>query len=292
MQLLIYILVFPIIWLLSILPFRVLYFFSDIIFILVYRVVRYRRKVVYKNIKIVFPEKTKKEIKRIEKKFYHHFIDIFVEMIKFFTISRKELDKRYVYKNIEIFDDLHKEQKSVIILASHHANWEWIVGLNPSSKFNRYAVYQKIENKYVDNAIKKSRGRFGAILTLTYKTKQLVAYNYKNKIMSIYGLASDQAPSLRESTYWNYFFGMYVPIHTGAEVLLKKYDLNAVFASTKKIKRGYYETTFTKMDVEDLKNKKFALTNTYIKMLEEQIRQQPEYYFWTHRRFKHVNQNM
>lgn len=288
MQLFVYLLVFPIVWLLSILPFRILYVISDGLFLVVYHIVKYRKKVVYKNLSLAFPEKTEKEIKVIEKKFYHHLIDVFIEMIKFFTISKKELDKRYAYTNIDIFKNLYKEKKSVIILTSHHANWEWIVGIQPKVKFNRYGVYQKIENKYINNALKKSRSRFGGTLILTRETFPFIARNYKNKTLSIYGLASDQSPAVRKSTYWNYFFNKYVPIHTGAEAIVKKYDLNVVYASTKKIKRGYYETTFTKIDTNSLKNEKFAITNTYIKMLENQIRQQPEYYLWSHRRFKHM----
>lgn len=291
MQLLVYIITFPIIWLFSILPFRVLYVISDGIFLLIYHIVKYRRKVVFENLSLSFPKKSNDELKRIEKKFYRHFVDIFIEMIKFFTISKKQLDKRYSYTNIDIFDDLYLQKKSVVILASHYANWEWIVGLSPYADFKKYAIFQKIENKHFNNAIKKSRERFGTILKTTYQTKKLIENNYKNNIPSIYGLASDQSPALHKAMHWQYFLGVYVPVHTGAEMLSKKYNMNVVYAATKKIKRGYYETSFHKMEIKNSNEQDFSLTDEYIKIIEKQIYEQPEYYFWTHKRFKHRKKN-
>ncbi|NOR29134.1 MAG: lipid A biosynthesis acyltransferase [Lutibacter sp.] len=289
MNLLTYILVYPIIWCISILPFRVLYIISDFFFFIIYHIIGYRKKVVYDNLKLVFPEKTSKELVIISKKSIHHFIDIFIEMIKSFTISKKEIDKRYVYKNIDLVNNLYNDGKSAILTGSHYANWEWILSIPSFVKYKGYAAYTKVNNPYFDNAILKSRGRFGVNLKQTSKIISEIQHNNDNNIQSLYGLLSDQSPLLSKTHYWNEFFGVKVPIHTGTEMLAKKYDLNVIFMDVKKIKRGYYETTFSLITNEASKHPDYELTDIFIDKVEKQVRNQPEYYFWTHKRFKHKN---
>ncbi len=287
MNLLVYILVYPLIWFISILPFRVLYFISDIIYFIVYYILGYRKKVVLDNLKLVFPEKSNKELIEISKKSFHHFIDIFIEMIKSFTISKKEIEKRYRYKNIELINNLYSDKKSIILTGAHYANWEWILSITSFIKHKGYAAYTKVNNSYFDNAILKSRGRFGVTLKQTSNIIAEINYNYKNNIPSIYGLLSDQSPLLKKTFYWKEFFGIKVPIHTGTEMLAKKYNMNIVFMDVKKIKRGYYETTFSLITNDASKHPDYELTDVFLAKVEKQVRKQPEYYFWTHKRFKH-----
>jgi len=206
MNLLVYILVYPIIWFISILPFRVLYFISDIIYFIVYYIFDYRKKVILDNLKLVFPEKSNKELIEISKKSFHHFIDIFIEMIKSFTISKKEIEKRYRYKNIELINNLYSDKKSIILTGAHYANWEWILSITSFIKHKGYAAYTKVNNSYFDNAILKSRGRFGVTLKQTSNIIAEINYNYKNNIPSIYGLLSDQSPLLKKTFYWKRIF--------------------------------------------------------------------------------------
>ena len=282
-----YILVYPLIWLLSILPFRLLYIISDFIFLLLYYVVGYRKKVVYDNIKLAFPEKTDKEIKQIRRKSMSHFVDIFMEMIKSFTISKKTLNKHYTYTNAELLNEVFKDGKSAILTGSHYANWEWILGLDSSVNYKTYGAFTKISNPYFNNKILKSRSRFGVNLISTSKTISEINYNHKNNIQAIYGLLSDQSPQLKKTFYWREFFGVKVPIHTGTEMLAKRFDLNIILFETKKLKRGYYETTFSLITNDAKSYKDYELTDIYLDKLEAHISKQPEYYFWTHRRFKH-----
>jgi KDO2-lipid IV(A) lauroyltransferase len=287
MNLLIFCIVYPIIWLISILPFRLLYLISDFFFVLLYYVVGYRKKIVLSNLQLAFPEKSTNELLKIRKKFYRHFVDVFMEMIKTFTISKNELDKHYKYTNLDLIHQLKKDGKSVILISAHYANWEWIIGMNSFINYNAYAAYTKISNPYFNNKLLKTREKFGVTLKQSSKIIPAVYHNYKNNIQSMYGLLSDQSPTLKKAAYWTEFMGVKVPIHTGGESLAKKYDMNIVFLDTRKLKRGYYETTFSIITNDAKKHPDFELTDIYLRKVEAQIKAQPEYYFWTHKRFKH-----
>ena len=269
------------------LPFRILYSISDGVYLLVYYVIGYRKKVVLSNLKLAFPEKSEKEITKISKKFYHHFADVFIEMIKFFTVSKQEVYKRYKFTNIEFFEELYKDGKSVILMGPHYANWEWIMSLDAFVKYKGYAAFTRVENPYFNDKVLKSRAKFGTNLILTSKLITEIKHNQKNDIQAMYGLLSDQSPQLSKTFYWREFFGVKVPIHTGAEMLAKRYDMNMVYIETKKIKRGYYETSFSLITNEVSKFPDYKLTDIFLEKVEKQVRTQPEYYFWTHKRFKH-----
>ena len=287
MNLLIYILTYPIIWFISILPFKVLYFISDGVYLLIYYVIGYRKKVVLDNLKLAFPNKSLKEQIKIRKKFYHHFVDMFLEMVKSFTISKEGVYKRYKYPNIDFFTELFKDGKSVILVGPHYANWEWIMSLDSFVDYKGYAAYTKVNNKYFNKKTLKSREKFGTNLVPTSKIITEILFNKKNNIQAMYGLLSDQSPQLKRTFYWREFFGIKVPVHTGGEMLAKKHDLNVVYMDVQKIKRGFYETTFSLITNDATKYSDYELTDIFIDKVEAQVRKQPEYYFWTHKRFKH-----
>lgn len=290
MQFIVFILVYPIIWLLSILPLRVLYILSDAVFVLIYHVFGYRKKVVYGNLKLAFPDKKEKELLKIQKKFFHHFIDIFIEMIKSFSISKKEILKRYTYQNLEIFDNLEKKGRSIVIMGAHYNNWEWIITLNNYVNYKTFAAYTKINNKYFEKQMLKSREHLGANFVQTTKFVSVVEDNKNNNIMSIYGLLSDQSPQLHKAKYFTEFMGVKAPIHTGAEFLAKRFDLAVVLMKTKKIKRGYYETSFELLAENPNEFDDYQITDLFLEKIESQIREKPEYYFWTHKRWKHSHE--
>lgn len=287
MNLIVYILVYPIIWFLSILPFRILYLISDGVFFLLYYIIGYRKNVVYDNLKLAFPKKSETELLAIRKKFYHHFVDVFIEMIKSFTISEKEIIKRYKYLNIDLIENLQKDNKSVILLGSHYANWEWMISLSLFINYKSYAAFTKIGNPYFNKSILKSRSRFGVILKESSKISAEIRLNLKNNSQAMYGLLSDQSPQIHKTHYWGSFLGIKVPVHTGTENLAKKHDLNVIVMTTKKIKRGYYENTFSLITTEPKKYADYEITDIYLRKLEAQIYEEPAYYFWTHKRFKH-----
>ncbi len=287
MNLFVFILAYPFIWILSILPFRVLYIISDFIYLILYYIIGYRKKVVLDNLKLTFPEKPIEELLIIRKKFYKHFVDVFIEMIKTFTASKELIYKHYTFTNIDFLTDLYNDGKSIILVGPHYANWEWIMSLDSFVKYKGYATYSKIGNPYFNAKILKSRAKFGTTLLPTSNTVSEIISNSKNNIQAAYGLLSDQSPQINKTHYWSTFFNVKVPIHTGAEMLVKKYNMNMVFIETKKVKRGYYETSFSLVQENSTDNSAYGLTDNFLKKVENHVYKQPEYYLWTHKRFKH-----
>lgn len=288
MQILLYIFLYPLLLLISILPFRLLYIFSDFVYFLVYRIIRYRKRVVRSNIQLALPHLNEKERLEIEKKFYSHMCDMFLEMIKTLTISRKEIEKRYTFKNMEVYYDLEKKGKSIALLCAHYASYEWAVSMNYYVNFKAFGVYKKIANPYFDKLVRRIRSKFNAELIDSKQTIPTMASNYRNKTLSLYGLVSDQSPKLSAAHHWQKFMGYLVPVHTGGEMLAKKYDMNVIFLETKKIKRGYYQASFKILCDDNIKQiPNYEITDQFLKLVENQIYEAPEYYLWTHKRWKH-----
>lgn len=288
MQLLVFIFVYPVIWIISILPFRFVYLLSDFIFFLIYSVAGYRKRVVYKNLKLVLPEKSDKELKQIQRTFYGHLCDTFMEMIKTMNLSKEEIKNRYKVTNIEVLHEIEKT-KSILIVCAHYANWEWNVSINNYIKSEGYAVYQKIKNKYFDKWIKSTRARFNTTLITQEETVRTVVKNVKNNVPAIYGMVSDQSPQAHRAPYWTEFMGIKVPVFSGPETMARKMDLAVVFLKVTKVKRGYYEATFIPITTSGKNTTEHEITDKFLRLTEEQIRENPAYYLWTHRRWKHRN---
>jgi lauroyl/myristoyl acyltransferase len=287
MQLLIFIIAYPFLWFISILPFRLLYGISDGVYFLMYYVIGYRKKVVRANIALALPHLNQQERLLIEKKSYHHLCDMFLEMIKTMTISSAEMNKRFVVTNLEVMTELEKKEKSVMLIASHYASWEWLLSFNQKISLKGVGVYKKLANQHFDKLVRNIRSKYNTELVPTNKTISLIADNYRNNIQCIYGLASDQSPKIDRIFHWQSFMGVEVPVHTGPEMLAKKYDMNVVFAKVKKVKRGYYEMTIVPLSENAKSAPDFKITEAYIKEVEKQIQEAPEFYFWTHKRWKH-----
>lgn len=287
MQFLVYIIAYPFLWFISILPFPIFYALSDCIYFLVYYIIGYRKKTVRYNLALTLPHLTDKERLVIEKKSYHHMCDMFLEMVKTMTISEEEMNKRFVVTNIEVFKEYEKENRSMVLLASHYASWEWILTINAKTTLKGTGVYKQISNKYFDRLIRKIRSKFGTELIVTRETISYIAKNQKENIASVYGLASDQSPKLDKAFHWYPFMGVEVPVHTGAEMIAKKYNLGVEFIKVRKLKRGYYEATIISIAKFPKETDQFEITNRFIEEVEKQIQEAPEYYFWTHKRWKH-----
>jgi KDO2-lipid IV(A) lauroyltransferase len=288
MQFLVYILVYPLLWLISILPFRLFYFFSDFVFFVIFYLVGYRKKVVWENLSRAFPDKTKVEIKRIQKNFYRHMCDMFLEMVKTLNLSKEELKERYKIVNIEVLQEIIK-RKSVLIVCSHYANWEWNVSINNYVNAKGYAVYQKIGNSYFDDLIKKIRAKWNTTLITQQETVKTVYRNVQNGVISVYGMVSDQSPQVNRAQYWNEFMGVKVPIFIGPESMARKFDLAVVFLKVSKVKRGYYQAEFIPITTAGKETENYEITDQFLRLTEDQIREKPEYYLWTHKRWKHRN---
>jgi len=289
MQFLLYLIIYPFIWIISILPFPVLYFLSDCVCFLIYRIFKYRKRVVRGNIALALPHLTEEERTNIEKKFYAHLCDLFLEMIKTLSISKKEIEKRYTFSNMDVYYELEKKEKSIALLCAHYASYEWAVSMNYHIHFKGYGVYKKLANPYFDTLVRKIRSKFKSNLIDSKETIPTMATNFRNKNYSLYGLVSDQSPKLSATHHWEKFMGIEVPVHTGGEMLAKKYDMNVIFLKTKKLKRGYYEGSFEILCDENIKDiPNYEITSNFLKLVEQQIYDAPEFYLWTHKRWKHM----
>ena len=288
MHLFAFIIIYPFLWLVSILPFRILYILSDLVCFFVYHVFGYRKKTVRKNLALTLPHLNAKQRLAIEKKFYKHMCDMFLEMIKTMNISDKEINRRFVITNIELIKEYEKKGKSVVIMCAHYASWEWLINIAKKINFSSIGIYKKINNKYFDKLIRDIRSRLKAELVETKKTVDLMEYNEANGIKAFYGFASDQSPQLLKAKYWDNFMGMEVPVYTGAEMLAKKLDMNMIFIRVKKVKRGFYAATIIPLVDNPRDYPDYEITSMFLREVEKQILEAPEFYFWTHKRWKHV----
>jgi KDO2-lipid IV(A) lauroyltransferase len=287
MQLLAYILIYPLLWMISILPFRLLYLVSDGLYLLLYYIIGYRKKVVNNNLKLVFPEKSKKGLTQIQKKFYKHLCDMFLEMAKTMTISKKELKKRFHIVNPEEFQRLESLNKSILLMYGHYASWEWSVVLQNYTKFKGFGVYKKLANRYFDKLVRDIRSKYNTQLISTKETIIIINQNEAEGNKSITAFLSDQSPRLTKDVYWGKFMGIDTPCFTGAERLAKKLNLTMAYLKVSKIKRGHYEAEIKTLAETPNAYKDYELTNMFLREVEKQIYEAPEYYFWTHKRWKH-----
>ncbi|WP_299189895.1 lysophospholipid acyltransferase family protein [uncultured Aquimarina sp.] len=289
MQLVIYSLVYPILWIISKLPWRLFYLFSTCVYILTYHIIRYRRKTVTENLNLAFPDKNTKEINRIRKASYKHMCDMFLEMIRSLSISEKEIVKRFHITNLDAIVDLENKNKSIITMMGHYNSYEWTNSIDLISKFRCVGIYKPIKNKYFDKLVHRIRGRFNSRLIPSAKVFREMTMDQRkeNPELSLYGLISDQSPKLNNATFWTDFMGIKVPAFVGGEVLSRRLGLSIFYLHVEKIKRGYYEATLVPISEDPKNEEEYAITKKFTKLLEEQIKHKPENYLWTHKRWKH-----
>lgn len=288
MQLLAFLLVYPLLWIISRLPFSIIYFISDGVYYLLYHIIGYRKKVVNKNLHLAFPNKSKKEILEIQKKFYYHVCDNMLEIIKTMGMTVAQMDKRFILTNEHVINEYAAQNRSTVLLAGHYASWEWLLALNTRLEPKAFGIYQKISNQYFEKLIKKIRGRFGTTLIRTVESRQVIADLVKNKQNFVLGIASDQSPMLNRARHWKEFLGVNVPIHVGGERMCKEHNLVPIFLKVRKVKRGYYSATFNVITENPRELPDYEISERFMNGLEESIYEAPEYYLWTHNRFKHM----
>lgn len=279
-----YYVVYGLLWLFSLLPLRLLYIISDGFYAFTYYVLKYRRKVVLNNLLIAFPEKTEKERVRIAKQFYKNLIDMFIETIKMISASDKFLAKR-VKANWQIFDDIHPSGKSVQVHLGHNFNWEW--GNNVLAQNTRYqllAVYMPIANKIFERLFYKLRTRNGAIFLKATKMKEeFLPYRDTQYLL---GLIADQNPGHPGNAWWFNFFGRPTPFLKGPAKAAIGNDTAVVFAFIHKPKRGHYEAVLTLATTDPQSMTEEELTRQFVHYMESVVRQYPESWLWSHRRWK------
>jgi KDO2-lipid IV(A) lauroyltransferase len=291
MHFLAYILIYPLLWLISILPFRILYLVSDGVYVLLYYIIGYRKKTVTQNLRLAFPEKSEKEIASIRKAFYRHLSDMFLEMAKTMTISESELKKRFKIINPEELNRLVSLNKSIILMFGHYASWEWSIVLQHYIDLKTLAVYKPLANKYFNNLVKRIRSKFNTDLISTKETVSAINDHEARNIKTLIGFLSDQSPRRTKDVYWGEFMGIKIPCFTGAERLAKKLDLTTAYLKVTKVKRGFYQAEIMTLAENPNAYKDYQLTDMFLREVEKQIYEAPEYYFWTHNRWKHRDKN-
>lgn len=287
MDFLVYILAYPLIWILSKLPFRLLYLVSDFAYFIVYKVLKMRVKVVRRNLSVAFPFKSDNQRLLIEKNFYRHFCDIFLEMVKSYGMSEKQMKERMVYTNLEVIKESELQNRSIILMCGHYASYEWLLSLAYNLEHKPYALYSPLSNKYFDRFVQKVRTKHKSYLLSRYKASSEMKKHKDAGVICCYGFAADQAPNSAKS-YRRAFLGLRVPVFTGAERMAKQLNAVVCFAKIQKVKRGFYQTTFEVLSENPSEMPDFQITDMFFERLNQQIYEQPEYYLWTHNRFKRM----
>ncbi|MBX2931904.1 MAG: lysophospholipid acyltransferase family protein [Chitinophagaceae bacterium] len=280
-----YYIIYPFFYSISLLPWRVLYAISDVLYIIAYYLIRYRREVVYSNLTIAFPEKSAKEKELIAKAFYHNLIDSLVETVKLLSVSRKEFDKHCIV-NADAVNNLYASGKSVQILAGHFFNWEFLnLGMAANLAYPFIGVYMNITNKTVSRILVDMRKKFGTILIPASEFRTQFE-NFSKQQYSI-GLIADQNPPVPERAAWLPFFGKMTAFHNGPEKGANRMNTAVAMLDIYKIKRGYYAIDLSILTTEPKALAEGTITKELIANIEKAIRKNPANYLWSHRRWKH-----
>jgi KDO2-lipid IV(A) lauroyltransferase len=273
-------------FLLAQLPFPVLYLLSDVGYFLLYYLTRYRRRITRKNLTESFPEKSKREIRSIERRFYRFFSDLMFEMCKMTSFSRREMERRMRFVNIDELNRVLDDGRSVSLFLGHYGNWEWVssLPLHLSEGVIAGQIYHRLHNPAANRLLLRNRGQWGANSVEMHDTVRWIGQNHKEKRITVTGYIADQAPRESQVQHYVHFLHHRTTALTGAEKITRKYGFAAYYVDVERTRRGYYEARFVRLD-EDAPA--FGLTDHYFHLLEKRIRQRPEYYLWTHNRFKH-----
>ncbi len=280
--LLYYLIIIPI----SLLPFPVLYVISDFLYFNFYYVFGYRKAVVQQNILNSFPEMSEKDRIEICKKFYRHFSDLILESIKTFTISNKQVQKRVVCKNPEVINKYFDQKRSVIIAGGHLANWEiFAVAVDAIIKHQAVGIYTPLSNKYFDTKMRNTRSRYGLIMVSARKVKPFFDQHINDLTATIFAI--DQSPSNPRSCYWTNFLNQETGVLFGTEKFGKDYNYPVLYGRINKEKRGYYSFEFFDIGDQPKDTEHGEITEKVTRLLEKDIIASPQYWLWSHKRWKH-----
>lgn len=277
----------------ALLPMRVLYLYSDFLYVIIYRLIRYRLRVVRRNMKTAFPEKTDIELYRLEQEFYHHFADYIVETIKLGHISLEEVQQRAFLRNPELVDRLmHKGHTCFVLLMGHYGNWEWFSSASSRFEDSRiYQIYRPLNNKAVDRLFIYLRTRFGSLGIKKNDTIRDIMQLKKEGTHSVVIFLADQTPSKANLHYWTTFLNQESSILNGPERIARKLDLPVIFLDTRKVKRGYYTVDMKLITDKPKETPENSITEQYARLMEQCILRNPAYWLWTHKRWKHKKEN-
>ncbi len=278
---------------LSLLPLGVLYVLSDFEYLMVYRLVGYRRKIVRSNLTTSFPDKSEAEIREIERAFYHWFCDYFFEAVKLLTISDAELRRRFQVYGSEEVETRFQRGQNVAAILGHYCNWEWLscVGINLPPERITGLIYHPLYNKAFDYLFRRIRSheKNGVPIPKNEILRYLVDYKRKG-IMSIFGYISDQGPKWENIHLWLPFLRHDTPVFTGGEKIMRKMNDAVFYVEMARPRRGYYTATYRLITDDPATLPEHEVTRRFFKMLEDTIRRDPRYYLWTHNRWKRTHE--
>lgn len=272
----------------TLLPLGILYVFSDILFLFLYYYPSYRRQIVAENLTRSFPEKSAEEIRQIEKAFYRHLSDLFIEVLKLPGMSKKELLRRVKLNNPELIKPFYESEKDIALVYSHYNNWEWLTTVFPLfTAYKCVGAYKPVKNKIVNKFLNDQRTRYKADPAPMQMVLRRIIENRKKGIRAMYGFISDQTPARALIEYYTDFLNQETPVFLGLEKIATKYDMAVLFMDIRKIRRGFYEVTLDVLFENTKGLPKYLITDTHVKRLEKTIMEKPEYWIWTHRRWKY-----
>lgn len=267
-------------------PLSFLYLIADFFYLLVYHVFGYRKKVVRENLTNSFPEKSLEEIIKIEKTFFRYLTCLIVEVVKMNSISAKELQKRVKFKNTDLVEAYLKNNESVLFCSSHYGNYEWVcMGIGIAFSGEHYPIYKPLSNEFFDKWFLKMRSRFGNHMVSMRQTIRTIQSTKDRPTMFTFG--SDQSPSKDDMKYWTLLLNQPAAIQMGVEKIAMKTNRPVFYLKTSYVKRGYYEVDCVPICLNPKETAAFEITETHTRFLEDFIKEEPAYWLWSHRRWKH-----
>ena len=270
-------------YLVSLLPFWILYLIADLLFVTLYHIISYRRNVVQENLRNAFPDKTEQERSHIEKEYYKYLADLIVETVKMISISEAEMKRRVVCTNPEIIDHYFGLGKSISAVAGHYCNWEW-AGSEFSTSRRLFIIYKPLHNELFDEFFKKVRAKFGGVLVPMKQTLRTMVQHKDELTVTVF--AGDQTPVREETNYFTDFLNQPTAVFLGIEKIAKLIDSVVIFYDMRRVKRGYYSYTIVPLVENAKETAPYEITNSHVKYLETMINREPQYWLWSHRRWK------
>lgn len=264
-----------------------MYLLSDILFFIAYHLAGYRRKVVRENLAACFPEKSKQELRKIERQYYRHMCDLLIEGAYNLFASPDAIKRRYRLTNRQLVDRYYEQGRTVVLMSAHYGNWEYMVSsLNMQMLHHGIGVGKPLDDKSVAAFITRRRTRYGTQVVDQSDVRQHVAFYDRYHVPCALMMLSDQSPSNPHKSYWTQFLGRDTAFLYGAEYFARKYNYPVLYYSVRKVKRGYYEVTFSPLCEKPEEVPQYSIVENYVRRLEQEIQAAPQYWLWSHRRWK------
>ena len=264
-----------------------MYLLSDILYFIAYHLAGYRRKVVRENLSACFPEKSEQERRTIERQYYHHMCDLLIEGAYNLFASPDSIKRRYRLTNRQLVDRYYEQGRTVVLMSAHYGNWEYMVSsLNMQLLHHGIGVGKPLDDKSLAGFITRRRTRYGTQVVDQSDVRQHVAFYDRYKVPCALMMLSDQSPSNPHKSYWTQFLGRDTAFLYGAEYFARKYNYPVLYYSVRKVKRGYYEVNFSPLCEKPDEVPQYSIVENYVRRLEQEIQAAPQYWLWSHRRWK------